>query len=170
MALWTKASLCGKSSLLEQSLSRTPSRLKTSVISVAKNPFNQRNLRLMNYLCAFVISTLVVRALQIHLFMQNKANFPKSQMNVTNVLTADYELIDTWSRGKKQSQTNPNKAKQSQLNPIKANKMPKQTQNEPNTNPISKVLDVLSAVWIFRLNRIEYQIQCSVVCLSDFRC
>jgi len=44
--------------------------------------------------------------------------------------------MDTWSRGKKQSQTNPNKAKQSQLNPIKANKMPKQTQNEANTNPI----------------------------------
>ena len=43
MALWTKAGLCGKSSLLEQSLSRTPSRPKTSVISVAKNLFNRRN-------------------------------------------------------------------------------------------------------------------------------
>ena len=32
--------------------------------------------------------------------------------------------------------TNPIKANQSQSNPIKANKMPKQTQNKPNTNPI----------------------------------
>jgi hypothetical protein len=36
LALWTKASLCGKSSLSEQSLPRTPSRLKTFVPSVAK--------------------------------------------------------------------------------------------------------------------------------------
>ena len=40
MALCTMASLCGKSSLLEQSLSRTPSRQKTSIISVAKNLYN----------------------------------------------------------------------------------------------------------------------------------
>jgi hypothetical protein len=32
-------------------------------------------------------------------------------MNVYNVLTKDYEQMDTWSIGKKQSQTNPNKAK-----------------------------------------------------------
>ena len=59
MALWTMASLCVKSSLLEQNLPRTPSRPKTSVISVisvAKNlcnlwlkkPFNPRNPRLIN--------------------------------------------------------------------------------------------------------------------------
>ena len=69
MALWTKAGLCVKSSLLEQCLPRTPSRPKTSVISVAKNlcnllllfraflwlknPFNQRNLRLINDLRLF---------------------------------------------------------------------------------------------------------------------
>jgi len=43
--------------------------------------------------------------------MQNKANFRKSQMNVTNLLTREYEKKDTWWSGKKQSQTNPNKAK-----------------------------------------------------------
>ncbi|MDH4241369.1 MAG: hypothetical protein OEW48_17560 [Phycisphaerae bacterium] len=57
--------------------------------------------------------------------MQNKANFRKSQVNVTKVLTTDYDQMDTWSIRK-------NKAKQSQFkansNPIKANKMPKQTQ------------------------------------------
>ncbi len=36
-------------------------------------------------------------ALQIKLFMQNKANFQKSQMNVNKVLTKDYDQMDTWS-------------------------------------------------------------------------
>ena len=43
--------------------------------------------------------------------MQNKANFQKVKLNVNEVLTKDYEQMDTWSIGKKQSQTNPNKAK-----------------------------------------------------------
>ena len=90
--------------------------------------------------------------------MQNKANFPKSQMNVNKVLTREYEKKDTWWSGKKQSQTNPNKANlqkaqmnvtklltkdyenklnwalyenKANSNPIKANKMPKQTQFKP---------------------------------------
>jgi hypothetical protein len=44
------------------------------------------------------------------LFMQNKANFRKSQMNVNNVLTKDYEKKTLGERGKKQSQTKPIKA------------------------------------------------------------
>ncbi len=76
-----------------------------------KNPFNQRNLRLMNYLHAFGIFTLVKKSLQIKLFMQNKAKFRKSQMNVNKVLTKDYEKRTLGQHGKKQSQTNPNKAK-----------------------------------------------------------
>ena len=47
MALWTKASLCGKSSLSEQSLPRTPSWQK-------QNQCNLRNLRLKNS-CQFVL-------------------------------------------------------------------------------------------------------------------
>ncbi len=50
-------------------------------------------------------------ALQINLFMQNKAKFRKSQVNVNKVLTKDYEKRTLGERGKKQSQTNPNKAK-----------------------------------------------------------
>jgi hypothetical protein len=61
--------------------------------------------------------------------MQNKPKFRKSQMNVNKALTNDYDIMDTWSIGKKQSQTNPNKPK---TNPIKPNKMPKQTQTNPN--------------------------------------
>ncbi len=136
MALWTKASLCVKSSLLEQSLPRTPSRPKTSIISASKNLCNlllkNREISvhpcLMNYLHAFGIFTLVKKSLQIKLFMQNKANFQKSQMNVNKVLTKAYEKKDTWWSGKNEPKTNP---KRTQTNPIKAKKMPKQTQSKP---------------------------------------
>ncbi len=77
------------------------------------------------------IFTTVESSLQNKLFMQNKANFRKSQMNVSKVLTKDYEKKTLGQRGK----TKPIKANQSQLKPIKANskpikanKMPKQTQ------------------------------------------
>jgi hypothetical protein len=65
------------------------------------------------------ISTLVERALQIHLFLTNKANFRNSQINVTDLLAKDYDKMDTWSSEKN-----------------KANSKPKQTQYKPNTKPI----------------------------------
>jgi len=70
------------------------------------NPFNPRNLRLINDLRS---TKDYVR--KNELFMQNEPKFPKSQMIVNKVLTRDYDKMDTWSSGKKQSQTNPNKAK-----------------------------------------------------------
>ena len=77
-------------------------------------------------------STSVESSLQINLFMQNKANFRKSQMNVSIVYTKVYVNETLGQRGKNEPKTNPNEPNQSQLNPIKANKMPKQTQYEPN--------------------------------------
>ena len=79
-----------------------------------KNPFNQRNLRLIKdlrasnalYNCRETF-TNVMSALQNKLFMQNKANFRKVKLNVNNVLTKDYDKMDTWSIGKKQTQTKP---------------------------------------------------------------
>jgi len=85
---------------------------------MAINPFNQRNPRLMNYSHAFGIFTVVEESLQINLFLQNKANFRKSQMNVTNLITADYVKRTLSQRGKN-----------------KANSKPIQTQFKPNTNP-----------------------------------
>ena len=139
---------------------RRQSRPKTSVISVAKNlcnlwllfraflwlknPRNLRNPWLINdlrackalYICR-VSSTGIESSLQIRLFMQNKANFRKSQMNVNKVLTKDYEKRTLGQRGK----TKPIKANQSQFKanskPIKANKMPKQTQNKANQTQFS---------------------------------
>jgi hypothetical protein len=80
----------------------------------------------ISYFASLGISTLVVSALQIHLFLQNEPNFPKSQMNVSNLLTADYDKMDTWSSGKNEPKTNPNEP----------NSKPIQTQYKPNTNPI----------------------------------
>jgi hypothetical protein len=70
-----------------------------------------------------ILSTTVERSLQINPFLTNKANFPKSQMNVMYIVTKDYEKMDTRSTREKQSQFKPNS------NPI-------QTHFKPNTNPI----------------------------------
>ena len=76
-------------------------------------------LPITSYHLAFGPSTPVESALQNHLFLTNKANFRKSQMNVTDLLTMDYDKMDTWSSGKN-----------------KANSKPIQSQFKPNTNPI----------------------------------
>ena len=60
-----------------------------------KNPFNQRNLRLINDLRS---TKDYVR--NYKLFMQNEPKFRKVKLNVNKVLTKDYEQMDTWSIGK----------------------------------------------------------------------
>ena len=77
------------------------------------------------YICKDTF-TDVMSALQIKLFMQNKAKFRKSQMNVNKVLTKDYENISNWTLCENKPNTKPI---QSQLKPIKC-------QNKPKTNPI----------------------------------
>jgi len=149
MALWTKASLCVKSSLLEQSLLRPPSQLKSlcplwlfSLFLCAfcaflwlKNPRNQRNPRLINelrvyktlYNCRETI-TDVMDSLQISSFMQNKPNFLDALMSVSTVITGEYENIANFKLGENKPNTNPIKAN---TKPIKANTKPKQTQYKP---------------------------------------
>jgi hypothetical protein len=62
--------------------------------------------------------------------MQNKANFQKSQVNLTIAITRQYEQMDTWSIRKNKAKTKP---KQSQYkpktNPIQTQFKPKQTQS-----------------------------------------
>ena len=85
--------------------------------------------------------------------MQNKAKFQKVKMNVNKVLTNAYEKKTLGQRGKNKPNTNPI---QSQSNPIKANKMPKQTQYKPKTNPISKAklkpckLQLIKRIWCYK--------------------
>ncbi|MHC4656411.1 MAG: hypothetical protein ACYS91_15560 [Planctomycetota bacterium] len=57
---------------------------------------------------------------------QNEPKFKKAKMNVTSIITLGYENISNWAICENEPKTNPNKA----------NKMPKQTQFKPNTNPI----------------------------------
>jgi hypothetical protein len=80
------------------------------------------------YICRETF-TDVMSALQIHLFMQNKAKFQKVKLNVNKVLTKEYVQMDTWSIRKKQSQTNPIQTQ------FKPNTKPIQTQYESNTKP-----------------------------------
>ncbi len=146
-----------QSLLYKQILPRTPSRPKTSAISDnpvilsissscpscsswLKNPLNLRNLRLINDLRAYKalyicrdIFTDVVSALQIHLFLQNKAKFRKVKLSVTIEMKKDYDQMDTWSIRKNEPKTNPNEPK---TNPILANKTTIRTQFKPNSNPI----------------------------------
>jgi len=62
--------------------------------------------------CVLFLSTTLYKSA---LFLQNKPNFRKSQMNVSNYITREYEEMDTWSSGKNK---------------------PNQTQSKPKTNPI----------------------------------
>ncbi|MBW8042092.1 MAG: hypothetical protein FVQ85_19115 [Planctomycetes bacterium] len=115
-----------------------------------KNPFNQRNPRLMNYLRAYKTrSTTVEDSLQIcSLIMQNEPNLPDTQMNVTTTITKDYGNETLSGLGKNEPKTNPIKAN---TNPIKANIMPKQTQYEPKQTQFHTNLGVLKLVSTSRM-------------------
>ncbi len=54
-------------------------------------------------------STSVENPLQINLFMQNKPNFRKSQMNVSIFSQMDYENLSDWTIGQSKPNSNPNK-------------------------------------------------------------
>ncbi len=52
-------------------------------------------------------STFVENPLQIGPFMQNKPNFPKSQMNVNTYNTKNYENKRNWTIGQSKPNSNP---------------------------------------------------------------
>ena len=65
--------------------------------------------------CEAGTSTIVENPLQISSFMQNKANFPDDQMNVSAITTKDYKNKTLSGSGKNEPKTNPI---QTQTNPI----------------------------------------------------
>jgi len=77
-------------------------------------------------------STTVEKALQIGSFMQNKANFHKTEMSANLFTTKDYEKNADFRHGKTKPIQTQFKAKQSQFKPIirpgKAKTNPIQTQ------------------------------------------
>jgi len=93
--------------------------LDNSLPNMKIQPITNYQLPITSYHLASGTSTLVESALQIHPFLTNKANFKKSQMNVTDLMTRRYVQMDTWSIRKN-----------------KANSKPIQTQYKPNSNPI----------------------------------
>ncbi len=132
---------------------------------MTKNPFNQRNPWLIKDLRAYKslyncreTFTDVMSALQIRLFMQNKAKFQKGKLNVNKVLTKDYEKRTLGERGKNKPNSNPIKAN---TKPIKANKSQYYAKTKPiqtQTNPISEQIYATAyddyrptwAVWLLR--------------------
>ena len=91
-----------------------------------------RHFRHFSSLLTILPSTLVERSLQISSFLTNKANFRKSQMNVTFFITRNYEKKDTWSSGKNKANSNPIQTQ------YKPNSKPIQSQYKPNTKPICR--------------------------------
>ncbi len=84
-------------------------------LSILTNQYNFFANKLLSTRMPYGIrSTSVERPLQINLFMQNKANFQKSQMNVNNVLTSNYKNKTLRFSGKNKPKTN---QIQSQPNP-----------------------------------------------------
>jgi hypothetical protein len=61
--------------------------------------------------------------------MQNKPNFQDVQMNVSSILTKDYERNDIFAVPENKANTNPIKAN---TKPIKPKTNPIRTQNKPN--------------------------------------
>ena len=88
-----------------------------------KNPFNQRLIKDLRSTKAYVRKN--------KLFLQNKAKFRKVKLNVNNVLTKDYDQMDTWSIRTTKPIQSQFKANQSQLKPIQSQSKPKQTQFKP---------------------------------------
>ena len=91
-------------------------------------------------------STSVENALQIGSFMQNKPNFPKSQMNVNPYKTTDYENIANWTLGQNKPNSNPIKpncrkgkidAKSVFTKDYRKKDDFAVRKNKPNSNPIS---------------------------------
>jgi len=65
--------------------------------------------------------------------MQNKVNFLDAKMNVTSLITVDYENIANWTLGKNKANSNPI---QTQSKPIQCQNKPNQTQSQnPTTTP-----------------------------------
>jgi hypothetical protein len=94
----------------------------------------KKTLFALMFLCSYAL--VAIRSTKVYVrknksFLQNKPNFRKSQMNVNNVLTTNYDKMDTWSIGKNKPNTNP----------IQTQSKPKQTQykaKQSQTKPISK--------------------------------
>ena len=72
-----------------------------------REPFNHQTVKPHTFVPVLRIFTTVESPLQIAPFMQNKPNLRKSQMNVTSLITVDYENKSNWTLGENEPNTNP---------------------------------------------------------------
>jgi len=78
-------------------------------------PTTNNHLSIFNYPFAFAPLHLSRALYKSTLFMQNKANFPDAQMNVSPVVTREYKNKSNWKLGENKANTKPI---QTQSNPI----------------------------------------------------
>ncbi len=75
---------------------------------------------------------------QFESIMQNKPNFRNAKMNVSAVITKDYEKTGLSDKGK----TNPIQTQyKANTKPIQSQSKPKQSQNKPNQTQFLKIPD-----------------------------
>ncbi len=72
--------------------------------SIAKRSHNINQLQRFVFIC---VNSWLSKYFQKTLIIPNKANLKIDQMNVTNVLTSDYNRLDTWYRGKNKANSKP---------------------------------------------------------------
>ncbi len=77
--------------------------------SCGENPTLAHFRHLRHFNSLYSPSTLVENPLHIDLFMQNKPNFQKSQMNAHLYNTTDYERKRDWTLSENKPNSNPNK-------------------------------------------------------------
>jgi len=104
------------------------------------------------YICRDIF-TSVENPLQISSFMQNKANLPDDQMNVTAFYTRDYENNPLRRRGENKANSKPNKANllkaKMNVNKVLTKDYENMSnwaiyKNEPNSNPIQSQSNPIS--------------------------
>jgi hypothetical protein len=118
--------------------------LDFDIVSTARCPAENFELRISDF-ASLGIFTLVESPLQIRPFMQNKANFRKSQMNVSPVITREYKNKSNWTLGENKANSNPIKANlldaQMNISSVLTKYYRKKDdfavqKNKPNSNPI----------------------------------
>jgi len=91
--------------------------------------------------------------------MQNKPNFPDAQMNVTSLITKDYENKSNWTLGENKPNSNPIKPNfgKAKMNVNKVltkdyENIPNLTlcENKANTNPIQSQTKPISNVTLLK--------------------
>jgi len=102
-----------------------------------------RHFRHFSSLLTIFPSTTVESALQNHLFMQNKPNFQKSQINVSTVITMNYEQRTTNYEIKNKPNSKPIQTQfKANTNPIQSQFKPKQTQFRPADAPVAESIQL----------------------------